>query len=348
MKRYAILMLMVILISCKRGPQSAMKLAQMNFEISERAQATFPNEKPRTVEIFSLKEIKVSNRSISDLQQRFGFKTSETKIQESPSHFWAQDGDWYFEVSKFSGQELVANLDKYRKQLREIRWTLKDETLKTIAKEYIAKRAAVNMKEVSEEPEIRYTTASVGETKDTIILEEDIIEADIIFTRKLNGIPVIGPGSKLVVTISADGSVSGFYKIWREIDLDKKTVRVTTISSVDAIEQLIKKTTKFKESKDVSRIRLDIAAFGYWASPRHWSQKTLLPAHNFVYSVRDERGLVVSKAREELMKAYEGERIDDLAGYNGLKKEQVPIDPDKRMSTDERMKVERKEKKPEN
>ena len=341
MKKYALYMLSLLLISCVQSPKSAIELAQESFKLSERAFSSFPEEIPRTIKTFRFKEPSISEKSVLNLQKRHGFEPYREEVKESPSHFWVQDGDWYFEVSKFSGQRLVANLAKYRKQPQDKRWSLNDEKLKAIAKEYIAKWADVNMEEVVKEPHIRYTTSSVGNTEDTTRMEEAITEADVIFTRELNKIPVIGPGSKLVITISADGSVSGFYKIWREIDYDAKTPEVKTINSIKAIEDLIKKTVKFRQLEKVSYIQLDIAAFGYWASPRHWQQKTLLPAHTFVYSLRNEKGLGVSKAREELIQAYEGPEIDSLGGIDALKKARKPIEPNKREDVKEREKLER-------
>jgi len=342
MKKCTILMLSIILISCAQRPQrpqSFIELAQKYFKLSERAVSIFPKETRRTIESFRFKEFSVSKQSVLKLQKRFGFKPSEAKFKESPSHFWAEDGDWYFEVSKFSGQELVANLAKYRKQLQGVRWSLNEERLEAIAKEYIVKRAAVNMEEVAKVPHIRYTTSSVGKAKDNIKVDEDITEADIVFSRELRKIPVIGPGSKLVVTISADGSVSGFYKIWREIDYDAITPEVKTIGSVQTMKKLIDKTARFRQLEHVSYLQLDIAAFGYWASPRHWQQKTLLPAHTFVYSMRNEKGFAISKAREELMKAYEGPEIDSLSGIAGLKATRKPIEPSERVSIKQREKL---------
>ena len=347
MKKYAILMLSLILISCAQRPKSAIELAQKSFKLSDRASSSFPKEIPRTIKTFRFKELSVSKRSVFNLQKRFGFKPSKEEVKESPSHFWVQDRDWYFEVSKFSGQELVANLATYGKQLQDLRWSLDEEKLEAIAKEYIVKRAVVNMEEVAKVPQIRYTTSSVGKTKDNAKVDEDITEAHVIFSRELHKIPVIGPGSKLVVTISADGSVSGFYKIWREIDDDAKTPEVKTVNSVQATEELIKKTAKFRQLEKVSYIQLDIAAFGYWASPRHWQQKTLIPAHTFVYSVRNEKGFGISKAREELMKAYEGPEIDSLSGIDALKETRKPIEPSERLSIKEREKLERELKTPE-
>jgi len=344
MKKYALFLLSLILVSCTQGPKNAIELAQKSLKLSERAISSFPEEIPRTIKTFRFKELSVSEKSVLNLQTRLGFGPYKEEVKESPSHFWVQDGDWYFEVSKFSGQELAANLATYGKQLPDLRWSLEEEKLMAIAREYIIKHAAVNMKEVAEVPQIRYTTSSVGKTEDNTAVEEDITEAHVIFSRELYKIPVIGPGSKLVVTISADGSVSGFYKIWREIDYDAKTPDVKTVDSIKATEDLIKKTDKFKQMEKVSYIQLDIAAFGYWASPRHWQQKTLLPAHTFVYSMRDEKGLSVSKAREELMKAYEGPEIDSLSGVNALKEARKPIEPDKRVDIEEREKLEREKR----
>lgn len=347
MKKCAILMLGIILIGCSPRPKSAIELAKKYFKLSEEAVSIFPKEIPRTIKTFRFKELSVSKQSVLNLQERFDLKPSKDKVRESPSHFWVQDDDWYFEVSKFSGQQLVVNLAKYRKQIQDKRWSLNEEKLKTIAKEYIVKWAAVSMEEVAKEPHIRYTTSSVGNTKDTIKVDEAITEADVIFSRELYKIPVIGPGSKLVVTISADGSVSGFYKIWREIDYDVKTPKVKTISSVQAIREVIDKTAKFRKLKKINHLQLDIAAFGYWASPRHWQQKTLLPAHTFVYSMRNEKGLSESKAREELMKAYVGPELDSLNGVNALKTDRKPIEPNKRVSIKERKELEREPQTPE-
>ncbi|MBA7544678.1 hypothetical protein ES705_37039 [subsurface metagenome] len=85
----------------------------------------------------------------------------------------------------------------------------------------------------------------------------------------------------------------------------------------------------------MDNLQLDIADFGYWTSPKHWQQETLLPCHTFVYSIMNKEGLAISKAHKIILKAYEGPDIDKLTGINALKARRKPLKPDQRSEFEE-------------
>lgn len=66
------------------------------------------------------------------------------------------------------------------------------------------------------------------------VLERKIFGLRVLYERKLDNIPVRGPGSEIVVTLGTDGNITGFRRIWREIEPYDE---VEIISEADAFDR---------------------------------------------------------------------------------------------------------------
>lgn len=72
----------------------------------------------------------------------------------------------------------------------------------------------------------------------------------LTYGRKLDSLPVIGPGSKIVINIGDKGEVVGLTRRWREVSTSKRTmIKTTELMSAEEAEAVAKKqiTAEFGE-----------------------------------------------------------------------------------------------------
>lgn len=259
----------------------------------------------------------MSKNSVIELASRMATRNvSISEVQEEESSFFSQRTDtnpWFFAVSKDSGKEIAVNLDTWHKRDCDgTQWSIPDEELVTIARAFLDEHVNVNQSEVVFD-KFRRTHAKVGRTGGEVICEQ-IVDVTVVFGRVVSGTPVIGPGSKIYVTIDINGNVSGLIKIWREIK--EEGPMVETVSSKDAVLKLISDTASLRSGYAV---KLYEAKFGYWAGEGLTLQSHFLPTYSFLYRAFDFQNIIDRSGSQYggegvLIKGYKGVDIAPLTG----------------------------------
>jgi hypothetical protein len=67
-------------------------------------------------------------------------------------------------------------------------------------------------------------------TDDSGVLTEKVVASRILFTRAIDGVPVLGPGNKVSVTFANDGALVGFDLDWPKLARKKGNLRITPFS----------------------------------------------------------------------------------------------------------------------
>lgn len=84
----------------------------------------------------------------------------------------------------------------------------------------------------------------------------------LTFSRELNGVPVIGAGSKLVVNIGDSGEIIGVTKRWRELDKAYKLDAAEVFTEKEALELSKRQIlSEFGEKSRVEIVQTQIAYF---------------------------------------------------------------------------------------
>jgi hypothetical protein len=102
--------------------------------------------------------------------------------------------------------------------------------------------------------------------------------------RKVNGYPVIGPGTKAMVAIAQDGSIHGFSHLWRPASSSGKTVTPSPREEIaNAILEQISTTAKLGESITVDNVTVAYYDGGNFLEPVYLFETTIrsrIPAPN--------------------------------------------------------------------
>lgn len=110
-----------------------------------------------------------------------------------------------------------------------------------------------------------------------------------VFNRVTNGIPWIGPGSKITAIVEGKDVVA-FQRHWRK--LISKQVNIQILSIEKVLKKMIDNISYRLDGRSIEAEDLDFRhiEFGYYAAGRHTLQRYLQPAYTFVYKVNSKYG----------------------------------------------------------
>lgn len=85
----------------------------------------------------------------------------------------------------------------------------------------------------------------------------------LYYSRDINGLPVIGPGSKMVLDIGEDGEILSLTRHWRELSTKARQIRPTEMYSLDEAQRLstLQISKEFGEKATFESIESQIAYF---------------------------------------------------------------------------------------
>lgn len=104
-----------------------------------------------------------------------------------------------------------------------------------IATDYLTKKGLL-----PEDAHVKTVVSDQLSRKDTStgeIIEKIDTNLQVIFGRELNGVPVIGPGSKLKVYIGDGGEAIGVHKVWRKLEASGTTEIKSSKSAFEGLKQ---------------------------------------------------------------------------------------------------------------
>jgi hypothetical protein len=113
------------------------------------------------------------------------------------------------------------------------------------------------------------------------VTSEQILDAGVIFARKIDDVAVVGPGGYVMVNIAGDESVLATVKIWRH--RAEKLGMAGVLKPDYAIGELQK---RLKSHKLIEKAKVLKADFCYFEAGDNKSQRYLEPAYAFVIETK--------------------------------------------------------------
>jgi len=174
---------------------------------------TFPEVGP-TMTIYQVKSVNVSEMDVKAIGKLLGFDGKAGVVNDGV--LGMVEGTKALNVYTVSGAIWYADTAKLFRSVEKEPKLPSDAEAMEIAETFLSSRglfpsgAVVSNVVADEQCEINTSTKEVSN-----VIKTDL---QVIFDRKIDNIPVIGPGSKLKVYIGNDGEVIGFYKAWRALE----------------------------------------------------------------------------------------------------------------------------------
>jgi hypothetical protein len=211
-------------------------------------------------------------KALRDFAERFGVDSKDASQGQGPATLTYTAGPHVLTLFKASGA--IRYQDQTRWQVDDGKANVKmsDATATRLALELIKRH---RLAAAGECRPLKVTRLTVGEANtETRRGSERVIDLGIAFQRTVGGVPVDGPGGKLVVYLDHKGELTGFDRIWRPIRAVQAQVKELKDPQV-AEEDLL----RYWKPHDLGRIEVGETRFGYFELGYQDPQRVLQPAY---------------------------------------------------------------------
>jgi hypothetical protein len=97
-----------------------------------------------------------------------------------------------------------------------------------------------------------------------LITDEKNISLQVHFSRRINDVPVFGPGAKLKVLVCNNSEISGVFMVWREIN---PCGNITIESPLQAYTKLKSGKALYEIPSNTTKAQIKEIVLGYWMEP---------------------------------------------------------------------------------
>jgi hypothetical protein len=235
-----------------------------------------PTPAPK-LKVYELEMPKVGQRDIFQLAKKFKLKgnLNQGTLSEDKDGFAYKEGPFLINLDKSSGAHKFVHTGRWQTDDKVANLNLDDKTASKIAAQYIGKFKLAADKDIKFLKTAKLHVAfSDMEQKHT---EHRIISVDVCFQRVIDGLPVDGPGGKIIVSIGAEKTVTGHQMLWRKVKKVSKPVKA--IKPVETA--LAEMASELKI--DRNNIEVHETRFCYFEEGKKTGQKYLQPAYIFFF-----------------------------------------------------------------
>ncbi len=255
---------------------------------------------PKKLMIYKCAEPNVTLEYASLMAKRFGMKGQPKKVLDE---FVLTDGNNHLEINTKSGRTAYTDASRWmvgNNMDKQSNLPSDREAIK-IAKKYLSKTdlmpSDATLRDITH-PRV------VAMDKEGNVIGVGFEDVKVSFTRKINGFPVVGAGSKLDVEVGGNGDVINLYKVWRNY----RPYRVYSIITPEQALKKLKKTGIFTGIKSVDKATINKVYLGYYTKSASEKQTYLQPVYVF-------EGYAKGENRIEEFKQY----VPAIPEFGGIK-----------------------------
>lgn len=226
------------------------------------------------LQIYRLKKATADREAIERIAKRVGMKgeiESGMYCENISSHVYTE-GAWNLTMYRESGGWKFRHRQRWQADDGSANLRIEDEDAIVAAREVIEKFdvAPAEDFEPMRVARLRVATSERGSGKS----DERVIDVGVGFRRLVRGVPVEGPGGKIVVYLDHERTATGIDHLWREIEGVHEPVKRLR-STEDAIEAI----RRLHEGPGGGKVELTGLRFGYFEMGWHHDQEFLQPAY---------------------------------------------------------------------
>ncbi len=278
----------------------------MTLEFSEK----LPEQVPESLPIYSLAEPEpypASAATLAKVARQIGLRGRAHETCTSDEWTMHQEGLFELGIHRESGAVVGRHRERYFRH-DERPFELKDDEARGIADGFLERSELVSARESRLVRVTHLRTA--GRALEGGEVQEQVLDAGVVFGRMMGETPVDGPGGFAMVHIDPEGEISGFRIVWRPVAEEIGDVRIRPPDEAfSGMESLAKRAR--------GDVRVTKATFGYFEQGISDRQRFLQPAYAMVYVIQDEEVAIKSAqvvpAGEKVLEPVMGEKRFPIA-----------------------------------
>jgi hypothetical protein len=230
----------------------------------------------KTTKIMKFKRPAVNKAALKATAKKLNLKgTLETpEITESERALTYVEGPFVVSLMKRSGAVRYYDSNRWQVDDGKSNVRMSNTRATTLAKAFIR---STNLVPLSECKLLKVNRLRVGVMKRGARRAiERVIDVGVVFQRLIDGIPVEGPGGKVMVYLDAQGKVTGCDKIWRDIERVIRRIPASQLRKPKFAEDDL---TKYWKKTSFMRVDVKETHFGYFELGPNESQSSIQPAY---------------------------------------------------------------------
>ncbi|MDR3726708.1 MAG: hypothetical protein P4K86_06695 [Terracidiphilus sp.] len=229
---------------------------------------------PSNLQIYQLTPVKATREMVAKIGAPFGLRTElqHGTITETSTAIHYTEGPWTMQLHRASGGWKYQNIHLWQRDNGEVNFKIEDREALLLAQQQIAKfkLAATNELRPLRVTRLHVADSASGKTDNN----ERIIDVAVVHERMIDGLPVEGPGGKIVVFFDYERQLSGIHQLWHQIN--KVYQPVKALRPTDwAIEQI---KARFAGTGP-GRVEVTEMRLGYFEMNYDHVQEYLQPAY---------------------------------------------------------------------
>ena len=226
--------------------------------------------------IYKLKAPRVNEALLLQSARRFGLAGDRRvgQLVLEPHEIGYTEGSFTLTLGKRSGAIRFMDMMKFQLDDGKTNIRMSDENAIKTAKEFIRKYDLASLRECKP---LRVTRLRVGTLKvGARRAQERVIDVGVLFQRFVDGLPVFGPGGKMMVYLDKNRDLIGVDRVWRDISSVSRPVLKRELHTPEWAESSLKRSLARSTSP---KIRVKEMQFGYFEGGICDIQRTMQPAY---------------------------------------------------------------------
>jgi hypothetical protein len=224
-------------------------------------------------QIYTLKPPAAGQKTLLQLARPFE-PSQKGLFTQDPTKLTYTDGPHLFTLYRASGAFRYQDQTRWQRDDGTSNVKLQDAEAVKLAQRVVAQYELAPLKELQVLRVTRLNVGSFGAEGGKP--EERVIDIGVAFQRTIAGVPVDGPGGKVIVYLDHEGKPTGFDRTWRETAAVYKPVE-SLLSPENAQAQL----ERYWRAQP-GRIQVTGVRFGYFERGRQETQRIMQPAYVFL------------------------------------------------------------------
>ena len=249
----------------------------MNIEFASK----LPTRLPTKARVYALNAPKVSATQLRALAARLEPKAKPHEMIAGDRLLGASVGRWQVEAHKASGAWMALHRDRYGID-EGGEFDLDDRAAAAAARRYAKSLDLLGDGRSSGDFELLAVTHLRTAGADLADKREAprLLDAGVLFGRRIDGLPVFGPGGQAMVHLAAGGELVGARRVWRPLGRGIATVKVQSVAwATERLAEHLKRTMQ----GDVKVLK---SQFGYLEFGALDRQTSIEPVFAFTYTVQ--------------------------------------------------------------
>jgi hypothetical protein len=222
--------------------------------------------------IYALKPPAATAKAVADFAKRFGLESAKAVRSQDPDKFTYKAGQHIVSLFKASGALRYQDATRWQVDDGKTHIDVPDADAQKLALAAIKRH---NLAPSADFKLLKVTRLTVGESgPETKKATSRAVDLGVCFQRTVGGVPVDGPGGKLVVYLDHKGELTGFDRIWRPIKAVQSPVKA--LQPPTMIEPSL---ARYWSLHEAGLLQVDEVRFGYFEFGYNDKQTVLQPAY---------------------------------------------------------------------